>query len=120
MAANAAVDSARAALQAANDFLAAAPKGKNTKAELEAMGQELAALQTSLDEAMAGIAGEDYINAKIKADVVTQQAKRSRPTSRPRSRRSAASGNRWPRYRRHLRNQRTARPRSLQKGMSRA
>lgn len=74
LAANAAVDGARAALQAANEFLAAAPKGKNTKAELEAMGQELAALQTSLDEAVAGIAAEDYLNAKVKAEVVTRQA----------------------------------------------
>jgi len=72
--ANTAIDTARAALQASNDFLAQAPRGKNTKAELDAMQQELTTLQTSLDEATGAMAGEDYINAKIKADLVTQKA----------------------------------------------
>lgn len=72
--ANTAIDTARAALQSANDFLAQAPRGKNTKAELDAMQQELTTLQASLDEATGAMAGEDYINAKIKADLVTQKA----------------------------------------------
>jgi hypothetical protein len=72
--ANTAIDTARAALQAANDFLAQAPRGKNTKAELDAMLQELTTQQMSLDEATGAIAGEDYINAKIKADLVVQRA----------------------------------------------
>jgi hypothetical protein len=72
--ANTAIDTARAALQASNEFLAQAPHGKNTKAELDAMQQELTTLQTSLDEATGAMAGEDYINAKIKADLVTQKA----------------------------------------------
>jgi hypothetical protein len=74
VAANAAVEAATAALAATNEFLAKAPRGKNTKAELEAMQQELVVLQGTLDEAVAGVAAEDYINAKAKADVVTQKA----------------------------------------------
>lgn len=69
-----AIDTARAALQAANDFLAQAPRGKNTKAELDAMQQELTTLQTTLDEATGAMAGENYIDAKIKADLVVQKA----------------------------------------------
>jgi len=72
--ATAAIDNARAALQAATDFLAQAPRGKGTRAELDAMQQELTTLQASLDEATGGMAGEDYINAKIKAELVTQKA----------------------------------------------
>lgn len=69
-----AIDTARAALQAANDFLAQAPRGKNTKAELDAMQLELTGLQATIDEATGAMAGEDYINAKIKADLVVQTA----------------------------------------------
>lgn len=69
-----AIDTARAALQAANDFLAQAPRGKNTKAELDAMQLELTTLQTTIDEATGAMSGEDYINAKIKADLVVQKA----------------------------------------------
>lgn len=70
----AAADAGSAALEAARTLLAQAPSGKNTKAELDAMQQELTALQSTLEEALAAAAAEDYLDAKVKADVVTAQA----------------------------------------------
>ncbi|HOX26924.1 MAG TPA: hypothetical protein PLL30_14185 [Candidatus Krumholzibacteria bacterium] len=82
-----ALEAARTELQATVDLLATAPRGKDTKAEIESMQQELASLATVLDQAATLVPAEDFdgaraqieqVNAKvaeIKADVMAAIAK---------------------------------------------
>lgn len=72
--ANMAIESSRTKLQAATDAVAAAPVGKDTKAEIEAMKSELTALEATLREAENAIGTEDYLNAKAKAESVGTKA----------------------------------------------
>jgi len=72
--ANAAIDSAKARLTAATDAVNAAPTGKDTRAEIEAMKSEVAALATTITEAESAAASEDYFGAKSQADGVAAKA----------------------------------------------
>ena len=72
--ATAAVADARTALGSATTLLAQAPRGKNTKAELDAMQQELTSLQSALDQADTAVTDGNYLDAKVKAEVVSRQA----------------------------------------------
>ncbi len=72
--ADAAINQAKTDLQTAMDALSKAPRGKGTKAEIEAMQQELTSLQQTLSEAEQGMQSEDFLGAKDKAAQVTQKA----------------------------------------------
>lgn len=70
----AAIDSAKAKVTAATDAVNAAPVGKDTKAEIEAMKSEVAALATTIAEAEGALSSEDYLGAKSSADGVAAKA----------------------------------------------
>jgi hypothetical protein len=72
--ATAMIESAKTKWQAATDALAAAPVGKDTKAEIEAMKSELTALEGAVKEAENAMGTEDYLNAKAKAESVAMKA----------------------------------------------
>ena len=72
--ATAMIESAKTKWQAATDALAAAPVGKDTKAEIEAMKSELTALEATVKEAENAMGTEDYLNAKAKAESVAMKA----------------------------------------------
>jgi hypothetical protein len=69
----AALQAAHAELQATIDLLAAAPRGKDTKAEIESMQQELTGLQVVLGQADALVPLEDYDGARAQVDQVNTQ-----------------------------------------------
>lgn len=56
----AALDQARSEVAATVEMLNAAPRGKDTRAEIESMTQELAGLQTALDEAAGLVATDQF------------------------------------------------------------
>jgi len=58
----------RSAVEAANQALAKAPKGKGSAADLEAMKSDVAGVQTALADMDAAIAGGKYKDAKVKAE----------------------------------------------------
>lgn len=72
--AEAAQKEARTSLDAAKALLAKAPRGKGTKADLEAMEADLKAAETALAEARAAADKEDYLGAKAKAQSVKDKA----------------------------------------------
>ena len=72
--ATAAVEAAKAALASANEALAAAPKSKDSKADLELWANDLGTYATTVTEAEAAIASEDYLGAKSQAESVTAKA----------------------------------------------
>lgn len=72
--ANLAIETCKTKWQAAMDAVAAAPMGKDTKAEIEAMKSELTALESALREAENAIGSEDYLDAKAKAESVMNKA----------------------------------------------
>lgn len=65
---------ARAAVDEAKALLEKAPKGKGTKADIEAMKADLAGLETMLTEVQTAIDGEDYFGAKDKALSIKEKA----------------------------------------------
>ena len=65
---------AKAAVDEAKALLEKAPKGKGTKADLEAMKADLAGLDMSLGEVQTALDGQDYFGAKDKAVVVKDKA----------------------------------------------
>ncbi|MDI6697976.1 MAG: DUF4398 domain-containing protein [Candidatus Saccharicenans sp.] len=65
---------ARAALDEAKALLEKAPKGKGTKADIEAMKADLAGLETMLTEVQAAIDSEDYFGARDKALSIKDKA----------------------------------------------
>ena len=69
-----AIADATAALDAANTALAGAPKGKDTKADLELFKQDLDGLTATLAEAQSAMGSEDYNAAKDKASSVKEKA----------------------------------------------
>jgi len=69
-----AIADATAALDAANTALAGAPKGKDTKADLELFKQDLDGLTATLAEAQTAMGSEDYNAAKDKASSVKEKA----------------------------------------------
>ena len=68
------VETAKAALATANTALAGAPTSKDSKADLELWANDLATYATTVSEAEAAIASEDFPGAKAKADGVTEKA----------------------------------------------
>jgi len=65
---------AKTALDEAKALLDKAPKGKGTKADIEAMKADLAGLETSFLDVQAAIDGQDYFGAKDKAVVIKDKA----------------------------------------------
>ena len=72
--ATAAIEAANAALASANEALAAAPKSKDSKADLELWANDLSTYATTVTEAEAALASEDYLGAKSQAESVTAKA----------------------------------------------
>jgi hypothetical protein len=73
-AAQTAMDEAKAAWEEAKALLEKAPKGKGTKADIEAMKADLAGLEVAANEAMASFGSEDYLGAKDKATAIKEKA----------------------------------------------
>jgi hypothetical protein len=65
---------AQSALDAAKAMLAKAPRGKGTKADLEAMDADLKAAEASLAEVATAINAQDYLGAKAKAEAAKEKA----------------------------------------------
>lgn len=65
---------AKAALDMAKELLAKAPKGKGTKADIDAMKADLAGLETSYAEIQTAIDGQDYFGASSKAATIKEKA----------------------------------------------
>jgi uncharacterized coiled-coil DUF342 family protein len=72
--AEAALNEAKAAFDGAKALLEKAPKGKGTKADIEAMKADLAGLEAQLTEATNSVTAEDYFGAKDKAMVIKEKA----------------------------------------------
>jgi hypothetical protein len=73
-AAIAAEGEAKAALEEAKALLAKAPKGKGTRADIEAFKADLKGIEDSLPEIATLIASEQYFPAKDKADALKAKA----------------------------------------------
>ncbi len=73
-AAETALMEAKAAWEEAKTLLEKAPKGKGTKADIEAMKADLAGLETAAGEAMASFEAGDYFGAKEKAVVIKEKS----------------------------------------------
>lgn len=73
-AAQTAMDEAKAAWEEAKTLLEKAPKGKGTKADIEAMKADLAGLEAAANEAMTSFSNEDYLGAKDKAMAIKEKA----------------------------------------------
>ena len=73
-AAETALTEAKAAWEEAKTLLDKAPKGKGTKADIEAMKADLAGLETAAGEAMASFEAGDYFGAKEKAVVIKEKS----------------------------------------------
>jgi hypothetical protein len=65
---------AKAALDEAKALLEKAPKGKGTKADIEAMKADLAGLEASFPEIQTAIDGQDYFGASAKAATLKEKA----------------------------------------------
>ncbi len=65
---------AKAAVTAAKEILTKAPKGKDTKAEIEAMTSDVAGMETAVTEIEGQIAKEEYLDAAAKAKSVKDKA----------------------------------------------
>jgi len=63
-----------ALLEEAKKTLAKAPKGKDTKAELEAMQNDLKLAEESLNEATQAMSAEKYMDAQAKANSAKEKA----------------------------------------------
>jgi len=70
----AAQTAAKAAFDEAKALLEKAPKGKGTKADIEAMKADLAGLETQLVEVQTAFDGADFFGAKDKATVIKDKA----------------------------------------------
>jgi len=66
---------AKAALDEAKALLEKAPKGKGTKADIEAMKADLGGLETSYAEIQTAIDGQDFFGASGKAATIKEKAK---------------------------------------------
>ncbi len=72
--AQAAIDAAKTAVNDAKAMLAKAPRGKGTKADIEALKADVAGLEASITEAEGLMGTEDYIGAAEKANAVKDKA----------------------------------------------
>jgi hypothetical protein len=73
-AAEAAINEAKTAYDNAKALLEKAPKGKGTKADIEAMKADLAGLDTQMTEVQNAMTAEDYFGAKDKAMAIKDKA----------------------------------------------
>ena len=73
-AAETALMEAKVAWEEAKTLLDKAPRGKGTKADIEAMKADLAGLETAAGEAMASFEAGDYFGAREKAVVIKEQS----------------------------------------------
>lgn len=73
-AAETAMNEAKTAMAEAAALLEKAPKGKGTKADIEAMKADLAGLDTAMADVTGALAAEDYFGAKDKAAVIKEKA----------------------------------------------
>jgi hypothetical protein len=73
-AAEMAMTEAKAAWEEAKTLLEKAPKGKGTKADIEAMKADLAGLEAAAGEAMASLEGGDYFGAKEKCMAIKEKS----------------------------------------------
>jgi len=69
-----AIADANAAVAAAGEALAAAPRSKDSRADLELWANDLNTYGTTIGEAEAALAAEDFLGAKSKAEGVTAKA----------------------------------------------
>ncbi len=69
-----ALDEAKVAVEEAKALLAKAPKGKGTKADIEAFTADLKGLEDMLTEVQQGIDTEDYFGATDKAKIIKEKA----------------------------------------------
>jgi hypothetical protein len=65
---------AQAAIDSTNTLVEKAPKGKESRADLELIKSDLTGAQTSLDDARASFQREEYLEAKAKAEAVINKA----------------------------------------------
>ncbi len=72
----AALEAAKAAVSEAKALLAKAPKGKGTKADIEAMTADLKGLEDSLPGVQGAITAEDFYGASDKAKAINDGAAR--------------------------------------------
>lgn len=72
--ATAAIDGAKAAVAAAREALAGAPKSKDSKADLDLWANDLNTYDATIVEAEGAMTTEDYLGAKAQADSVTAKA----------------------------------------------
>ena len=72
--AQAAIDAAKTAVNDAKALLAKAPRGKGTKADIEALRADVAGLEASITEAEGLMGTEDYMAASDKANGVKDKA----------------------------------------------
>ena len=73
-AAQTSLDEVKVACDEATALLEKAPKGKGTKADIEAMKADLAGLVNQLTDAQSAFAAEDYLGAKEKAAAIKEKA----------------------------------------------
>ena len=72
--ATAAIDGAKAAVTAAREALATAPRTKDSRADLDLWANDLTTYDATIVEAEGAMATEDYFGAKAQADSVTAKA----------------------------------------------
>jgi len=65
---------AQAAINASKVLLKKAPRGKETKAAIEAMNSDMAAIETTLAEANAAMSSGDFLTARDKAQACVTNA----------------------------------------------
>lgn len=70
----AALEAAKAAVAEASNLLKKAPRGKGTKADIEAMNMDLKGIEESLPGVQQMIAAEDFYGAADKAKALSQRA----------------------------------------------
>ncbi len=68
------LNEAKAAVEQAKALLEKAPKGKGTKADIEAMKADLAGLETAMGDVQTSLTAEDYFGAKDKAEAIKTKA----------------------------------------------
>jgi uncharacterized coiled-coil DUF342 family protein len=73
-AAETSMNDAKTAVEQAKALLEKAPKGKGTKADIEAMKADLGGLETAMADVSTAMNAEDYFGAKDKADAIKQKA----------------------------------------------
>lgn len=68
------MNEAKTAVEEAKALLEKAPKGKGTKADIEAMKADLGGLETAMGDVTTALNAEDYFGAKDKADAIKVKA----------------------------------------------